>query len=246
MRRRLQEPETQSNHERWMLTYVDLITLLMIFFIIMYTISNVNAKKFSQLSASLNHAFVGEATGVFVGEAPGPSMITGISGSKNEQNNMQEARAEIERYIRDHGLQGKVTVTLEERGLIISLKEVLLFDSGSDSVKPQAKATIASVGKIIGVLPNSLRVEGNTDNLPIHTSNFPSNWVLSVSRAINVVEFLIDNSGIKPERLSVVGYGEYRPIVPNDTENNRAKNRRVDIVVLKQALNLSEAGNSQS
>lgn len=246
MRRRNSEPEREPNSERWLLTYSDLITLLMIFFVIMYSISNVNAKKFTKLSSSLNQALIGQATGAFVGEAPGSAFIPGMPSGQVERDNMQKAKLEIEKYAADHGLQGKISVSLEERGLVISFKEALLFGLGSADLKREAKGSLLSVAKIVTALSNGLRIEGNTDNLPIHTAKFPSNWVLSTTRAINVVEFLINNAGIKPEKLSVVGYGEYRPIVANDTEANRAKNRRVDIVILKQALNLSEAGSNRS
>lgn len=99
-------------------------------------------------------------------------------------------------------------------------------------MKPESKNTLLSVARNVTTLSNGLLIEGNTDNLPIHTAKFPSNWVLSATRAINVVEFLINSAGAKPEKLSAVGYVEYRPIVANDTEANRAKNRRVDIVFL--------------
>lgn len=244
MSRHKQEPEREGSSERWMLTYSDLITLLMIFFVIMYSMSNVNAKKFSQLSSSLNKSLLGQGTGILVGEAPGPSMINGAVNT--EQSNLQKAQSQIEKYAKERGLQGKITVSLDGRGLVISLKEALLFNSGSADLALESRTALYNVGKIIAALPNALRIEGNTDNIPIHSDKFPSNWFLSATRAINVVNFLIVNAGIKPEKLSVIGYGEYRPIVPNNTEANRAQNRRVDIVVLKQALNLAEAGNNSN
>lgn len=243
MAKRNQEPEHAGNHERWLLTYADLITLLMIFFIVMYTISNVNSKKFAQLSNSMSEAFLGQASGKLIGEA-GPAIISGsgATGSQAELDKMKKAKEQIDKYIEQQGLKGKVTVDQEERGLVISLKESLLFPLGSASLTPPAQQVIQIVGKILSSMPNQLRIEGHTDNLPIHTAQFPSNWELSTARATNVVNFLTTRVGITPAKLSATGYGEFRPIVANTSEQERAQNRRVDIVVLKSILDVSEPG----
>lgn len=243
MAKRNQEPPKPENHERWLLTYADLITLLMIFFVVMYTISNVNSKKFAQLSNSMSQALLGQASGKLIGEA-GPAFVsgTGSAGTKAEMANMEKAKEQIDKYIKQQGLTGKVTVNQEERGLVISLKESLLFPLGSADLTPAAQQVITSVGKILASMPNQLRIEGHTDNLPIHTAQFPSNWELSTARATNVVNFLISRVGLQPKKLSATGYGEFRPIVANTSEAERAKNRRVDIVVLKSVLDVAEPG----
>ncbi len=245
MGRRKGEPEKAPNHERWLITYADLITLLMIFFVLMYTISNVNAKKFAQLSSSMSEALLGEKSGNFVGEAPGPMLVdTGqtAAGAKTEAASMEGALEELEKYIKEKGLEGKVEVGQEERGLVISLKEALLFRIGSADLTPEARNVVADVGQVLAKMPNNIRIEGHTCNLPINTSRYPSNWELSTARATNVVRYLVTQVGLKPEMLSATGYGEFRPIVPNNSEKNRVKNRRVDIVVLKSVLNISEPG----
>lgn len=215
----------------------------MIFFVVMYTISNVNSKKFAQLSNSMSQALLGQASGKLIGEA-GPAFVsgTGSAGTKAEMANMKKAKEQIDKYIEQQGLAGKVTATLEERGLVISLKEALLFPLGSADLTPAAQQVITSVGKILATMPNQLRIEGHTDNLPIHTVQFPSNWELSTARATNVVNFLVSRVGILPKKLSATGYGEFRPIVANTNEIARAKNRRVDIVVLKSILDVAEPG----
>lgn len=246
MAKRNQDPPKAENHERWLLTYADLITLLMIFFVVMYTISNINSKKFAQLSQSMSQALIGQNSGYFIGSAPGPLVIQEsdkVAGGR-EMANMTKAKEQIEKYIENQGLKGKVEVSQEERGLVISMKEALLFDLGSADITPEAQKVILSVGKILATLDNSIRIEGHTDNLPIHTARFPSNWELSTTRATNVLDFLVNHAGIAPEKLSATGYGEYRPIVPNTTEANRARNRRVDIVVLRNALDIAEPGNA--
>lgn len=242
MPRRSSEPEKAPNHERWLITYSDLITLLMIFFVLMYTISNVNSKKFAELSASMSKALLGQNSGHFLGDATGKIPIKESLSEKvkREMESMLKAQQQIEKLITEQGLAGKVEVHQQARGLVISLKEALLFNSGSAVVTPEAKRIVVKVGQIIQLLPNQMRIEGHTDNLPIRTILFPSNWELSTARATNVVKLLINEVGIKPEHFSATGYGEYRPIVPNDTELNRARNRRVDIVVLRSAFDEAE------
>ena len=244
MGRRKGEPEKAANHERWLITYADLITLLMIFFVLMYTISNVNAKKFAQLSSSMSQALLGEKTGNFIGEAPGPLMIdTGqTQSSKAEAANMDDAVKTLKKYIKEKGLEGKVEVGQEERGLVISLKEALLFNIGSADLTPEAREVIHHVGEVLAEMPNNIRIEGHTCNLPIRTARYPSNWELSTTRATNVVRFLVQQVGLEPDKLSATGYGEFRPMVPNTSEKNRALNRRVDIVVLRTVLNVAEPG----
>lgn len=246
MGRRKAEPEKAASHERWLITYADLITLLMIFFVLMYTISNVNAKKFSQLSASMSVALGGAPK--IIGESQGESFIDNMTkagaqtAAEVEAEALDKATKSLEEYINLQGLSGKVEITREERGLVISLKESLLFKIGSADINKDAKGTILSVGQVLAVLRNNIKIEGHTCNLPIKTAQFPSNWELSTTRATNVVKFLINEGNFNPERLSATGYGEFRPIVPNTTEKNRARNRRVDIVVLKQKYDSAEPG----
>lgn len=244
-RRGNKEAEKAPNHERWLITYADLITLLMIFFILMYTISNVNSKKFAQLSASLSDALVGNNSGFFIGEAPGPVQVEGkiqTPGSNAaEKKAMEEAAKKIEGMLKEKGLSSsKVGVWPEERGLVVSLKETLLFARGSADINPEARDVIKKIGEVLVQLKNPVRVEGHTCDLPIHTAKFPSNWELSTARATNVVKLLISEVKFQPNRLSATGYAETRPLQPNNTEANRQKNRRVDIVVLKAQYSTSE------
>jgi chemotaxis protein MotB len=218
-----------ENLERWLLTYADLITLLLVFFIVLYSMSSVNQKKFEGLSQSLAIIFgnVGRS-GVLEG---GRSVIPGNMHFK-EKLNMQNTEERVKRLIAQMGLQGKVTTSYQERGLVISIKDTVLFLSGSADLMDNAQQIIARVGQILAKMPNSIRVEGHTDNDYIHNERFFSNWELSTSRATNVLQYLIARTGIEPGRLSAAGYGEYRPKVPNTSDENKALNRRVDIVLL--------------
>ena len=138
------------------------------------------------------------------------------------------------------GISEHIVIMQQERGLVISLKDTLLFPKGSATLTPQARQVVSGVGKSLSKLTNYVRVEGHTDNLPIHTAQFPSNWELSVLRATNVAHLLINEDAVKPEKLSAIGYGEYRPLVPNTSKTNRAINRRVDVVILKQKYDYFE------
>ncbi|WP_406677769.1 OmpA/MotB family protein [Moorella sp. ACPs] len=249
MPRRQAEKVSHDNKERWLLTYSDLITLLMIFFVVMYSISTINAQKMAALASSLAQAFIGSpAPGLF--DAGGlPSLVPGVApapggqgteGQSTEGAELARIKVELQQYIQQEGLQDQVTLKNEERGLVVSMADTILFPKGSAELTPAAHALLQRVGQALAKLPNYLRVEGHTDNLPIHTPLFPSNWELSTARATNVVKVLVNDAGINPERLSATGYGEYRPVVPNDTEANMARNRRVDIVVLKEAYNVTE------
>jgi chemotaxis protein MotB len=242
MARRKHEEEHAGNHERWLLTYADLITLLMIFFILMYTMANIDQKKFAALQASLSEAFIGEKTAKIIGDAAGPSFIEGVGkpGDKDDKKRLDDAEKKLRAQIKKQGLEDKVKLSQEERGLVISLKEALLFDLGSAQVKPEARLVIIKIGSVLKILPNAIRIEGHTDNLPISTHEFPSNWELSTTRATNVVKVLVTAAKYPPGLLSATGYGEFRPLSLNTNNTNRQRNRRVDIIVVRSTFNNSE------
>jgi chemotaxis protein MotB len=236
----------KENNERWLLTYSDMITLLLIFFIVMYTLSRIDVKKFQALSTSLSKAM---GAGGMVLDSPGPSVVPGVSGtisevapSSGENSQLDQIKSQLEEYIRESNLQAKISVTMEERGVVLSFQEEVLFKLGSAELTPRAREIITKVGPVLETVPNYLRVEGHTDNLPIHTAQYPSNWELSSARANTVLRELLKNFKIYPQRLSAVAYGEYRPLVQNDTDANRQINRRVNIVILRSKFGGAEPG----
>jgi len=239
--RRKSKETKHPNHERWLITYADMITLLLIFFIVMYTISRVDAHKFQSLAASLAEAM---GAGGMIMESPGPSFIPGASetaGDKlSEKAELEDIRRELEAFAREHGLETKIVATTEQRGIVLSFQEEVLFASGSAQLTPQARRLIKEVAPVLKETDNHLRVEGHTDNLPIHTEKFPSNWELSAARATSVLQELLRVADFEPGRLSAVAYGEYRPRVPNNSPQNRQLNRRVDIVILRSKFEGSE------
>lgn len=235
-----------DNSERWLLTYSDLITLLMIFFVIMYAMSNVDAQKYQVLSESL----VGTLNPVVSAESGGvPGNITaedladiladGLTG--NADPALIVAAQEIQTLIDEKGLQDKVSVSIQERGVVVSLMNTVLFDPGSTQVKEDSRPTLIAIGEIANGLQNYIRIEGNTDDIPQNSEKYPSNWELSLMRAAEVLQIMITESGVSPAHISAIGYGEHRPTVPNTSAENRARNRKVDIVILNDQLDKSEA-----
>jgi len=235
-----------GNHERWLITYADLITLLMVFFIVMYAISTVNQKKYESLAASLKSAFNTGSGQNTIAEFQGEGILSNIKYQVNnegikspEDNELKKVMMKIKEYVDENGLQKSIHLTLTERGLVISLVDTVLFQSGQADLTPQAKLVLNKIVGMMATVTNQIRVEGHTDNIPISNVRFPSNWELSTARATKVISFLIDK-GLSPEKLSAAGYSEYRPVVPNTSEQNKALNRRVDIVILRSSLNKQE------
>jgi chemotaxis protein MotB len=228
MAKKHREEEHAGNHERWLLTYADLITLLMIFFVVMYSMSQVDKAKFDSVAAQLSIVMGGGS--VISAQDPGANGILKDMPTPSKSE-MDIAQDKLEEYIVDNGLGDNAKVYRDERGLIVSLNEGLLFSSGSAELDMDSQIVLAKIANAIKGLPNYVRVEGFTDNVPIKTYKFASNWELASQRAINVSKLIIDN-GLVPERLSTVSYGEYRPLFPNDSDEHKKQNRRVDIIVI--------------
>jgi chemotaxis protein MotB len=194
--------------DRWLLSYADLVTLLLAFFTTLYAASTVNATKL--------------ATDAEPGD-----------GRPVRQTVMEELRTRLDAELADVIETSRVEVTRDIRGLVVSLPEDAAFPVASNTVAPQALAIVGRVAAAVQALPNPIRIEGHTDDIPIRTSRYGSNWELSTARASAVVAYLVTEAGIDPTRLSAAGYGEFHPVVPNDSPASRARNRRIDIVVLE-------------
>ncbi|MCL2351644.1 MAG: OmpA family protein [Firmicutes bacterium] len=251
------DEEKADNHERWMISYADFITLLMVFFVVMYAMSQIDAAKFHVLARSLNIALTGgtgileEQNGILGQDGsvifddgqevstPAPSPTPGQGGDE-ELEGMKGVEARLKSYFAEQNISNDVTTKIDERGLVISVNDAILFDLGSADINAQAAAELVQIGNALSMLDNYIRVEGHTDNTPISTSRYGSNWELSSARSTNVLRLLTDRANIPPERLSAVGYGEYRPLADNSTPMGRAKNRRVDIILLSSRYDALE------
>jgi chemotaxis protein MotB len=232
MRRRSRRPD-RGGHDRWLVSYADLVTLLLAFFTVMYAASNVDATKLAPLSSSLQDAF-NTAAPALAGASGRPTIVPPIEVVPR-LDAVDELRRLLDAELAEAIADRKVEVTEDRRGLVVSLPEEAAFPVASDDVSPAALELIGRVAAIARQLPNEIRIEGHTDDVPIRTARFRSNWELSTARASAVVAYLIEGVGFEPARLSAAGYGEFHPRVANDSPANRALNRRIDIVVIDPA-----------
>lgn len=231
---KLKKKQEAENSERWLLTYSDLITLLMIFFVVMYASSSVSTTKYAALAQSLNSVLAGGSN--IVG-SDGSTTSTDIIPSEGtpeltEEQKLDNLKTTVDSVLAQSGVGSSVNTTIEERGLVITFSDSVFFESGQASIRPELKGTIDKLAVSLKAMDNTVRVEGHTDNVPINTSQFSSNWQLSAVRAANVVQYLIEVDHFSPTKISANGYGEYKNIAPNDTEAGRSKNRRIDIVII--------------
>ncbi|QUL99506.1 MAG: OmpA family protein [Candidatus Fermentithermobacillus carboniphilus] len=226
-------------------TYADMVTLLLCFFVLLFAMSILNAKKFQAAISSLQGAF-----GIMPG-ATQPVVPPSSEGLFDPQELQAQLLAEemarmralgesFREELEKAGLGDKVRLEVEERGVVFRLADTVLFDIGKADIRPEARSVLLTVGNLVKKVDNPIRVEGHTDNWPISTDKFPSNWELSTARATNVVRFLIEEAGIQPERLQAAGYGEYHPIDSNDTPEGRQRNRRVDVILMRPSLSAAE------
>jgi chemotaxis protein MotB len=240
MARRQRRPQPQVSHERWLVSYADFITLLFAFFTTMYAISTVDAQKMSKMVASMQVALKGDPS-----EQPAPVPLplprTGVPQPVVPQlDNLvvlqQQLAARLQRQIQ----LGQVALGVDARGLVVSIREAGSFASGSAELSDGARALLAQIAAPLGELTHPVRIEGHTDDTPIRTPRFRSNWELSTARATQVIAYLQNELGLAATRLSAAGYGEFHPRVANTTPAARAQNRRVDLVILNAATTTAE------
>jgi len=243
-RRRRGSGSSGSAPASWLCTYGDMMSLLLTFFILLFSLSTLSENKFQMARASLAAAFGAVLDGgpVVIGEGTSPEEIEAILEEIEKQDFQQfeEVRVALMQFIEKEGLRGQIEVTDDSRGLVVRFADSVLFDLGRADLRPDSRMILDKVAGLIQIIPNHVRVEGHTDDLKINTEKFPSNWELSTGRAAAVVRHFIERHNLPPTRLSAAGYGEYRPIAPNDGEANRRKNRRVDIVILRLNASRSE------
>lgn len=226
-----------------MLTYGDMVTQVLAFFVLLFSFSYLDQAKFEASLMSIRGA---------LGVLDGGQMIQPQGGQYDledlreqaqqhaEQEQLEQIAAGIRQYAAAQKLDNAIRLSIDERGLVIRLADTVLFDRGRAEIKPEARAILDRLAEVIGPIPNNVRVEGHTDNLPINTAEFPSNWELSSRRATNVLRYLVEKHAISAQRMSGSAYGEYRPVAPNTSEEERRLNRRVDIVILRLSAGRDE------
>lgn len=245
----------------WIVSFADLQQLLLVFFILLFSMSSVDSAKFQEAMQSIQITLDGSN----IGFLDGGEMVNKENGSSqnnkdfNEQSKVEsvaekkeqqlkEELLEAQNYLKNNEINGEkldeyMTAIKTSEGIVLRINDVLLFDSGSAEIKENAAKVLLKMTDLIKANNRAIRVEGHTDNVPIRNSRFASNWELSTARATKVVAFLLEHNMVLPEKLSASGYGEFKPVAPNDTAQNKSKNRRVDIVLLSDFSNIEKQSN---
>ncbi|RMG63739.1 MAG: flagellar motor protein MotB [Calditrichaeota bacterium] len=224
--------ESKGGAPEWMVTFGDLMSLLLTFFVLLVSFSSIQQVKFQKALGSL-HGALGllpyQESVVFQNEP----LIPQLSDYQNKR--LRTLAMELKRMVREGGLEKQISTEMMDDGILVRIDSPVLFALGDDRLKPNALPILKKIAESNADLSTMLRIEGHTDDLPIHTNRFPSNWELSTARALSVLRYFVEQ-GISPDRLAAVGYGEYHPLVPNTSPENRAKNRRVEIYILSESL----------
>lgn len=247
-KRQLNKEESQSGAPAWMTTFADMTTLLLCFFVLLFSFSTIDVQKFQALIQSFQGSIGILDSGTVI--EPNDLILDSIengfmAGQEQEMEDFIKLQEVLEEYLESYDLDSDVLVTQEDVGLILRFKDNVLFDSGKADLKPRSKEILEDISKFLQspeFIKKSIRIEGHTDTVKVIPNLlYPTNWELSTGRASNVTRYLIEELGLAPERFSIAGYGEYHPIAPNDTAENKSKNRRVDIVILRSTYNSPES-----
>jgi len=245
-----QKRKPHASHERWLVSYADFITLMFAFFVVLYASSQTDIRKQAQVARAINQAF--KALGLFQPDKIDPNAkpvalspdqtVTPVNIVLGDELSAQPTpavkadfdrmRKELEARLSNQIAQHVVALNIGRNGLVISLREAGFYDSGSTNPHPGSLGSIESIVSVLRPTPYDIRIEGHTDNVPIHTSQFASNWELSTARATRMAKIFIENFKFEPQRLAASGYAEFHPVASNDTAEGRGQNRRVDIIVL--------------
>jgi chemotaxis protein MotB len=256
-----------TNHERWLVSYADFITLLFAFFVVLFSSSQVDKRKVGKIAMAIQEAF--QQMGIFQtansripmvtadplpaeniqliadgkgmsGRGPMASPLQKMMGSPNAPSDLGYLEKQLTNALAPEIQRHEVVLKASREGLVVTLREIGFFDSGSAELRPTSEAAVQRIAQVLSAQPNNIRVEGHTDNVPIHNAHFASNWELSTARATEMIRLFITHYDFPATRLSAAGYAEYHPVASNDTLDGRAQNRRVDIVVLASALDKAE------
>ena len=227
---------------RWVISYADFVTMLLALFMVMFATTSMGDTKVKDVNKSIQKVFTSQS----IEQTTKDEIVKNIEEKQDTQsqldntgktlleggNGILDSGQLIEEFKKDIELNSSIKVLKEPRGVVIRLNDTMLFDQGSAIIKPEAMATLDRIAASLDKFKNPIVIEGHTDSMPIRNEKYPSNWELSTSRATNIIKYLTEKYKFPPSRLSAVGYGEYMPIEKNDTPQGRAKNRRVDIIIL--------------
>lgn len=243
------EEHEEHADETWLVPYSDVLTLLLALFIVLFAMSKVDEQKFKQMAESFREAFsagnpqagllpsnVSLAPVVAPPPPPPPTQTPASrkSGIDEETNQLSALKRQLDAYIATNNLKAQLETEMTDEGLVLIIKDTLFFRSGSASMIPQSEPIAASIATMLTTIDQKVVVSGHTDNVPINTSEFPSNWDLSSKRAVNFMRYILQREpSLQPDRFSAVGYGEYQPVAINTTEEGRQRNRRVELLIMR-------------
>ena len=245
MKRRGQQhsPSDDLNSTGWLTTFNDLVTLLMVFFVLLFTMSTIDAKKMSDFQYALQSGLgileQGQRVGIKVRDEQPVNDMSHIKTQPEGPFKSQQKPSMkdiIEKALASLDDSQSIRIFYTKQGARLRFENAILFDFGRAEINPAGFSFLDQISRIIHQIQCPVRIEGHTDNVPIHTKRFPSNWELSTARAVNVVKYFVESCNVKPQRLSAVGYGQSKPLFSNDSDEHRAKNRRVEIVLIKEEL----------
>lgn len=235
MKRRRRGERRRPSHERWLVSYADFITLLFAFFVVMYSAAQLDKRRAGQLATAIQTAFQQHGSLPAKPAEVGGLVATGYPRNlpigNSDDEGFRNLRGRVQQALYAEIASGEVALRETPEGLIISLREVGFFDTGSAEIRASSLPAFGRLANLLRESEYDVRIEGHTDDVPIHNSKFASNWDLATARATATIRLLIVNFGFDPERLSAAGYAEFRPIATNQTPEGRAMNRRVDVVV---------------
>ncbi len=246
------EPPHGSGRERWLVSYADFITLLFAFFVVLYASSKADQQKQAQVAQAIDSAF--HALGIFPEAGRTPNDLKHLSVFSKDQplspmtivmgedvlapaqvkEDLETVQQHMQRLLADQIAEHTVSVKMGKDGLVISLREAGFFHSGSATPDAQTLPVLRQIAEALGKTPYDLRIEGHTDNVPIHNAEFDSNWELSSARATRLARVFLSTNAIPPNRISTAGYAQYHPVADNETAEGRSQNRRVDLVIVPQ------------
>ncbi|MTI65713.1 MAG: chemotaxis protein MotB [Firmicutes bacterium] len=244
MSRRKRKRTEENSSQGWLTTFSDLMTLLLTFFILLYSFSTLDAIKFKKVASALQSVLIGQGkVTIFENDtAPGdvpvdqPLPIPNDEDSNQEDitnfNKVRQMYNKVNDFIKEEGLDAEVKIRADKRGVIVDINERILFEPAEADLKYESKEILNTISRLIKQFPNEIVVEGHTDNTPIYSKRYPTNWELSVDRATSVVRYFAEEKSIDPTRLTAAGCSKYRPIAPNDSPENKSLNRRVNILIV--------------
>lgn len=266
-RRREKRRNKNSGAPKWMVTYSDMVTLILVFFILLFSMSQIDLVKFEAISESFRNRMIFDffpspvpmdnptessshlESGKDSNEFNTPTQLPNVNDRDRDQeeeaqeDSLTNLIEDVEDFLDQEELHNVITANRTERGVVLVLQESILFDPGEAIILPSGEPFLKKIGKLLSEIPNNVKVEGHTDTVPMASYRYPSNWELSGARASSVIRYILDEFSFDESRFSLAGFGETRPVKPNTTKENMRKNRRVEIVILNESTEIDEEMN---